>query len=172
MKPIKKKCWLATGYTSTMMVESDYYSCKISYTSYIGGKPNDKRCMKSIQMDPTPHPMITPLILHLLILLAVPAPRRNLILIQRKKTNFRWLILKPEIILRSVKGLPRHIFNNLNQNKPLQRRFGIMCKMLTKDHVKKPREIWNSVITQRKALLIEAKIKEIVGDAEAEAILR
>ncbi|GJW82019.1 hypothetical protein Tco_0145994 [Tanacetum coccineum] len=79
---------------------------------YIRGKPNGKLIWKSIQNGPTPHPMITdppPTDSA-----AVPAPREKLDSEFSKEENkLEMADTQAEIILSQ--GLPRHIFNNLNQ---------------------------------------------------------
>ncbi|GKC86380.1 hypothetical protein Tco_1142097, partial [Tanacetum coccineum] len=82
-----------------MLVESDYDSWKIRIHRYIRGKPNGKLIWKSIQNGPTPHPMITD-----------PPPTNSTVIPAPKKNQ----------------GLPRHIFNILNQTSTAQ-------------------EIWNNV---------------------------
>ncbi|GKA03429.1 hypothetical protein Tco_0676210 [Tanacetum coccineum] len=84
---------------------------KISYTQYFG-KPNGKQIWKSIQNGPTPHPMITdppPTDSA-----AVPAPRKKLDSeFSEEENKLEMADTQAEIILSQ--GLPRHIFNNLNQ---------------------------------------------------------
>ncbi|GJS51714.1 hypothetical protein Tco_0625076 [Tanacetum coccineum] len=77
-----------------MLVESDYDSWKIRIHRYIRGKPNGKLIWKSIQNGPTPHPMITD-----------PPPT--------EENKLEMADTQAEIILSQ--GLPRHIFNILNQ---------------------------------------------------------
>ncbi|GJY06854.1 hypothetical protein Tco_0373908 [Tanacetum coccineum] len=95
-----------------MLVESDYDSWKIRIHRYIRGKPNGKQIWKSIQNGPTPHPMITdppPTDSA-----AVPAPRKKLDSeFSEEENKLEMADTQAEIILSQ--GLPRHIFNNLNQ---------------------------------------------------------
>ncbi|GJT26834.1 hypothetical protein Tco_0907109 [Tanacetum coccineum] len=114
-----------------MLVESDYDSWKIRIHRYIRGKPNGKLIWKSIQNGPTPHPMIT----------NPPPTDSTVVPALRKKLDFEFneeenklemADTQAEIILSQ--GLPRHIFNILNQTRT-QRRFGINGRCLCKDHV-------------------------------------
>ncbi|GKC18737.1 retrovirus-related pol polyprotein from transposon TNT 1-94, partial [Tanacetum coccineum] len=95
-----------------MLVESDYDSWKIRIHRYIRGKPNGKLIWKSIQNGPTPHPMITdPPTTDSA---AVPAPREKLDSeFSEEENKLEMADTQAEIILSQ--GLPRHIFNNLNQ---------------------------------------------------------
>ncbi|GJY67048.1 retrovirus-related pol polyprotein from transposon TNT 1-94 [Tanacetum coccineum] len=95
-----------------MLVESDYDSWKIRIHRYIRGKPNGKQIWKSIQNGPTPHPMITdPPPTESA---AVPAPRKKLDSeFSEEENKLEMADTQAEIILSQ--GLPRHIFNNLNQ---------------------------------------------------------
>ncbi|GJX65779.1 hypothetical protein Tco_0300122 [Tanacetum coccineum] len=106
-----------------MLVENDYNHGKIRIHGYIRGKPNGKLIWNSIQNRPTPHPMVTdPPPTGSTI---VPAPRKKLDSSsndRRKKS--KWADTQAEIILSQ--GLPRHIFNILNQTSTAQ-------------------EIWNNV---------------------------
>ncbi|GJR60328.1 retrovirus-related pol polyprotein from transposon TNT 1-94 [Tanacetum coccineum] len=95
-----------------MLVENDYESWKIRIHRYIRGKPNGKLIWKSIQNGPTPHPMVTdppPTDSA-----AVPAPRKKLDSeFSEEENKLEMADTQAEIILSQ--GLPRHIFNNLNQ---------------------------------------------------------
>ncbi|GKF29883.1 hypothetical protein Tco_0096225 [Tanacetum coccineum] len=95
-----------------MLVESNYDSWKIRIHRYIRGKPNGKLIWKSIQDGPTPHPMITdppPTDSA-----AVPAPREKLDSeFNDEENKLKMADTQAEIILSQ--GLPRHIFNILNQ---------------------------------------------------------
>ncbi|GKC80598.1 retrovirus-related pol polyprotein from transposon TNT 1-94 [Tanacetum coccineum] len=95
-----------------MLVENDYESWKIRIHRYIRGKPNGKLIWKSIQNGPTPHPMITdPPPTDSTI---VPAPRKKLDSeFNEEENKLEMADTQAEIILSQ--GLPRHIFNNLNQ---------------------------------------------------------
>ncbi|GJU33501.1 hypothetical protein Tco_1181855 [Tanacetum coccineum] len=106
-----------------MLVEDDYDSWKIRIQRYIRGKPNGKLIWKSIQNGPTPHPMITdPPPTGSTI---VPAPRKKLDSeFNEEENKLEMADTQAEIILSQ--GLPRHIFNILNQTSTAQ-------------------EIWNNV---------------------------
>ncbi|GJY58154.1 hypothetical protein Tco_0458046 [Tanacetum coccineum] len=95
-----------------MLVENDYESWKIRIHRYIRGKPNGKLIWKSIQNGPTPHPMVTdPPPTDSTI---VPAPRKKLDSeFSEEENKLEMADTQAEIILSQ--GLPRHIFNNLNQ---------------------------------------------------------
>ncbi|GJX42165.1 hypothetical protein Tco_0257155 [Tanacetum coccineum] len=95
-----------------MLVESDYDSWKIRIHRYIRGKPNGKLIWKSIQNGPTPHPMITdPPPTDSAV---VPAPRKKLDSeFSEEENKLEMADTQAEIILSQ--GLPRHIFNILNQ---------------------------------------------------------
>ncbi|GJS78739.1 retrovirus-related pol polyprotein from transposon TNT 1-94 [Tanacetum coccineum] len=106
-----------------MLVEDDYDSWKIRIQRYIRGKPNGKLICKSIQNGPTPHPMVTdPPPTGSTI---VPAPRKKLDSeFNDEENKLEMADTQAEIILSQ--GLPRHIFNILNQTSTAQ-------------------EIWNNV---------------------------
>ncbi|GJU68901.1 hypothetical protein Tco_1255160 [Tanacetum coccineum] len=95
-----------------MLVESDYDSWKIRIHRYIRGKPNGKLIWNSIQNGPTPHPMVTdPPPTDSTI---VPAPRKKLDSeFNDEENKLEMADTQAEIILSQ--GLPRHIFNILNQ---------------------------------------------------------
>ncbi|GJR75575.1 retrovirus-related pol polyprotein from transposon TNT 1-94 [Tanacetum coccineum] len=95
-----------------MLVESDYDSWKIRIHRYIRGKPNGKLIWKSIQNGPTPHPMVTdPSPSDSTIM---PAPRKKLDSeFNEEENKLEMADTQAEIILSQ--GLPRHIFNILNQ---------------------------------------------------------
>ncbi|GJS67701.1 hypothetical protein Tco_0682266 [Tanacetum coccineum] len=95
-----------------MLVESDYDSWKIRIHRYIRGKPNGKLIWKSIQNGPTPHPMVTdPPPANSTVM---PAPRKKLDSeFNDEENKLEMADTQAEIILSQ--GLPRHIFNNLNQ---------------------------------------------------------
>ncbi|GJW69715.1 hypothetical protein Tco_0126632, partial [Tanacetum coccineum] len=90
----------------------DYILGKIRIHRYIRGKPNGKLIWKSIQNGPTPHPMITdPPPTDSAV---VPAPRKKLDSeFSEEENKLEMADTQAEIILSQ--GLPRHIFNNLNQ---------------------------------------------------------
>ena len=95
-----------------MLVESDYDSWKIRIHRYIRGKPLGKLIWNSIQNGPTPHPMTTD---------ALPAGQTGVEIPRKKRdseftpdeNNLEMADTQAEIILSQ--GLPRHIFNILNQ---------------------------------------------------------
>ncbi|GJY22297.1 retrovirus-related pol polyprotein from transposon TNT 1-94 [Tanacetum coccineum] len=95
-----------------MLVENDYESWKIRIHRYIRGKPNGKLIWKSIQNGPTPHPMvIDPPPTNSTIM---PAPRKKLDSeFNEEENKLKMADTQAEIILSQ--GLPRHIFNILNQ---------------------------------------------------------
>ncbi|GKA47651.1 hypothetical protein Tco_0740534 [Tanacetum coccineum] len=95
-----------------MLVEDDYESWKIRIQRYIRGKQNGKLIWKSIQNGPTPHPMITdPPPTGSTV---VPAPRKKLDSeFNEEENKLEMADTQAEIILSQ--GLPRHIFNILNQ---------------------------------------------------------
>ncbi|GJX64179.1 hypothetical protein Tco_0298522 [Tanacetum coccineum] len=116
-----------------MLVESDYESWKIRIHRYIRGKPNGKLIWKSIQNGPTPHPMITdPPSTDSAV---VPAPRKKLDSeFSEEENKLEMADTQAEIILSQ--GLPRHIFNNLNQtstNKEIWDNVECLCKDPRKD---------------------------------------
>ena len=95
-----------------MLVESDFDSWKIRIHRYIRGKPLGKLIWNSIQNGPTPHPMTTD---------ALPAGQTGVEIPRKKRdseftpdeNNLEMADTQAEIILSQ--GLPRHIFNILNQ---------------------------------------------------------
>ncbi|GJV68838.1 hypothetical protein Tco_1484347 [Tanacetum coccineum] len=95
-----------------MLVENDYESWKIRIHRYIRGKPNGKLIWNSIQNGPTPHPMVTdPSPSDSTIM---PAPRKKLDSeFNEEENKLEMADTQAEIILSQ--GLPRHIFNILNQ---------------------------------------------------------
>ncbi|GJU27372.1 retrovirus-related pol polyprotein from transposon TNT 1-94, partial [Tanacetum coccineum] len=95
-----------------MLVENDYESWKIRIHRYIRGKPNGKLIWNSIQNGPTPHPMVTdPPPTDSTIM---PAPRKKLDSeFNEEENKLEMADTQAEIILSQ--GLPRHIFNILNQ---------------------------------------------------------
>ncbi|GJR56676.1 hypothetical protein Tco_1407197 [Tanacetum coccineum] len=95
-----------------MLVENDYESWKIRIHRYIRGKPNGKLIWKSIQDGPTPHPMVTdPPPANSTVM---PAPRKKLDSeFNDEENKLEMADTQAEIILSQ--GLPRHIFNILNQ---------------------------------------------------------
>ncbi|GJR45541.1 hypothetical protein Tco_1313644 [Tanacetum coccineum] len=99
------------------------HSRQTIHTRYIRGKPNGKLIWKSIQNGPTPHPMVTdPPPTGSTI---VPAPRKKLDSeFNDEENKLEMADTQAKIILSQ--GLPRHIFNILNQTSTTQ-------------------EIWNNV---------------------------
>ncbi|GJU24727.1 uncharacterized mitochondrial protein-like protein [Tanacetum coccineum] len=95
-----------------MLVENDYESWKIRIHRYIRGKPNGKLIWNSIQNGPTPHPMVTdPPPTNSTVM---PAPRKKLDSeFNDEENKLEMADTQAEIILSQ--GLPRHIFNILNQ---------------------------------------------------------
>ncbi|GJY75960.1 putative reverse transcriptase domain, ribonuclease H-like domain, aspartic peptidase domain protein [Tanacetum coccineum] len=93
MSTDKESSAAGTDNRPPMLVESDYDSWKIHIHRYIRGKPLGKLIWNSIQNGPSPHPMVT------------DAPT--------EETNRENADTQAEIILSQ--GLPRHIFNILNQ---------------------------------------------------------
>ncbi|GJX07606.1 uncharacterized mitochondrial protein-like protein [Tanacetum coccineum] len=95
-----------------MLVKSDYDSWKIRIHRYIRGKPLGKLIWNSIQNGPSPHPMVTDAPTEGQT--GVNMPRMKLDLeFTPEETNRENADTQAEIILSQ--GLPRHIFNILNQ---------------------------------------------------------
>lgn len=95
-----------------MLVESDFDSWKIRIHRYIRGKPHGKLIWNSIQNGPSPHPMITDALPA--DQTVVPIPRKKLDSeFTQEENNLEMADTQAEIILSQ--GLPRHIFNILNQ---------------------------------------------------------
>ncbi|GJV86500.1 uncharacterized mitochondrial protein-like protein [Tanacetum coccineum] len=95
-----------------MLVESDYDSWKIRIHRYIRGKLLGKLIWNSIQNEPSPHPMVTD----------APTEGQTGVNMPRMKLDSEFTLeetnrenadTQAEIILSQ--GLPRHIFNILNQ---------------------------------------------------------
>ncbi|GJT27958.1 putative ribonuclease H-like domain-containing protein [Tanacetum coccineum] len=112
MSTDKESSAAGTDNRPPMLVESDYDSWKIRIHRYIRGKPLGKLIWNSIQNGPSPHPMVTD----------APTEGQTGVNMPRMKldseftpeeTNRKNADTQTEIILR--KGLPRHIFNILNQ---------------------------------------------------------
>ncbi|GKA12358.1 hypothetical protein Tco_0691904, partial [Tanacetum coccineum] len=103
----KKTNAAGTDTRPPMLVENDYESWKIRIHRYIQGKPNGKLIWKSIH-----HPMVTdPSPSDSTIM---PAPRKKLDSeFNEEENKLEMADTQAEIILSQ--GLPRHIFNNLNQ---------------------------------------------------------
>ncbi|GKD77693.1 hypothetical protein Tco_1340314 [Tanacetum coccineum] len=112
MSTDKESSAAGTDNRPPMLVESDYDSWKIRIHRYIRGKPLGKLIWNSIQNGPSPHPMITD----------APTEDQTGVNMPRLKldseftpeeTNRENADTQAEIILSQ--GLPRHIFNILNQ---------------------------------------------------------
>nr|GEV09300.1 hypothetical protein [Tanacetum cinerariifolium] len=95
-----------------MLEENDYESWRIRIEQYIKGKPYGKLIWKSIQNGPTPHPQTTD-----------PAPEGGAVPPLRNKRdeefteeNNRNELADIQAINILSQGLPRRIFNILNQN--------------------------------------------------------
>ncbi|GJV26903.1 retrovirus-related pol polyprotein from transposon TNT 1-94 [Tanacetum coccineum] len=95
-----------------MLVESDYDSWKIRIHRYIRGKPNGKLIWKSIQDGPTPHPMVTDPPPAMSTCYAPPRKKADSEF-NDEENKLEMADTQAEIILSQ--GLPRHIFNILNQ---------------------------------------------------------
>ncbi|GJY64567.1 uncharacterized mitochondrial protein-like protein [Tanacetum coccineum] len=112
MSTDKESSAAGTDNRPPMLVESDYDSWKIRIHRYIRGKPLGKLIWNSIQNGPSPHPMVTD----------APTEGQTGVNMPRMKldseftpeeTNRENADTQAEIILSQ--GLPRHIFNILNQ---------------------------------------------------------
>ncbi|GJR90836.1 hypothetical protein Tco_0214847 [Tanacetum coccineum] len=117
-----------------MLVEDDYDSWKIRIQRYIRGKPNGKLIwINPSEEEPTPHPMVTdPPPTGSTI---VPAPRKKLDSeFNDEENKLEMADTQAEIILSQ--GLPRHIFNILNQTSTAQ-------------------EIWNNLVNDMKITQLE-----------------
>ncbi|GJU86703.1 trichome birefringence-like protein 2 [Tanacetum coccineum] len=97
-----------------MLVEEDYESWRIRIERYIRGKPLGKLIWRSIQNGPTPHPQIT-------ITTGVGEAATQVI---RDKTDEEFDAADTNKELADIQaanilsqGLPRHIFNILNQTR-------------------------------------------------------
>ncbi|GJS03645.1 retrovirus-related pol polyprotein from transposon TNT 1-94 [Tanacetum coccineum] len=95
-----------------MLEESDFESWKIRIERYIRGKPLRKLIWKSIKNGPTPHPTITVTI----------GEGEQQTQVTREKTNEEFTEVennkeRADIQATNIlsQGLPRHIFNTLNQ---------------------------------------------------------
>nr|GEV66336.1 hypothetical protein [Tanacetum cinerariifolium] len=97
-----------------MLEESDFDSWKIRIERYIRGKPIGKIIWKSIENGPTPHPMIT----------VTTGEGEQQTQVTREKTDEEFTEAennkeRADIQATNIlsQGLPRHIFNTLNQTK-------------------------------------------------------
>ncbi|GJR09046.1 retrovirus-related pol polyprotein from transposon TNT 1-94 [Tanacetum coccineum] len=95
-----------------MLVESDYDSWKIRIHRYIRGKPLGKLIWNSIQNGPSPHPMVTNAPTEGQTGVNMPIMKLDSEFTP-EETNCENADTQAEIILNQ--GLPRHIFNILNQ---------------------------------------------------------
>ncbi|GKA16649.1 hypothetical protein Tco_0696486 [Tanacetum coccineum] len=86
-----------------MLEESDFESWKIRIERYIRGKPLGKLIWKSIKNGSTPHPTIT----------VTTGEGEQQTQVTREKTDEERADIQATNILSQ--GLPRHIFNTLNQ---------------------------------------------------------
>ncbi|GJT23276.1 retrovirus-related pol polyprotein from transposon TNT 1-94 [Tanacetum coccineum] len=114
-----------------MLVENDYESWKIRNHRYISWQPNGKQILKSHPNGPTPHPMVTdPPPTDSTIM---PAPRKKLDSeFNEEENKLEMADTQAEIILSQ--GLPRHIFNILNQTSTAKE-IWIMWIALCKDQL-------------------------------------
>ncbi|GJY60651.1 hypothetical protein Tco_0461308 [Tanacetum coccineum] len=95
-----------------MLEESDFESWKIRIERYIRGKPLGKLIWKSIKNGPSPHPMIT----------VTTGEGEQQTQVTREKTDEEFTEAennkeRADIQATNIlsQGLPRHIFNTLNQ---------------------------------------------------------
>ncbi|GKE52106.1 hypothetical protein Tco_1487262 [Tanacetum coccineum] len=95
-----------------MLEESDFESWKIRIERYIRGKPLGKLIWKSIKNGPSPHPMIT----------VTTGESEQQTQVTREKTDEEFTKAdnnkeRADIQATNIlsQGLPRHIFNTLNQ---------------------------------------------------------
>nr|GFA70417.1 hypothetical protein [Tanacetum cinerariifolium] len=103
---------VGTNNRPPMLEQNDYKSWKIRIKRYIKGKPHGKLIWKSIQNGPTPHPQTTD-----------PAPEGDAVPPLRNKIDEEFTEKDNRNELTDIQainilsqGLPRHIFNILNQN--------------------------------------------------------
>ncbi|GJW05290.1 hypothetical protein Tco_1564146 [Tanacetum coccineum] len=126
-----------------MLEESDFDSWKIRIQRYIRGKPNGKLIWNSIKNGPTPHPTTTD---------TTGEGEQQTQVIRKKRDdefteaeNIKELADIQAINILS-QGLPRHIFNTLNQTETAQ-------------------EIWENVeLLMQGSGLTEQQQKEILFD--------
>nr|GFB33079.1 hypothetical protein [Tanacetum cinerariifolium] len=192
-----------TGNRPPMLEENNYESWRIRIERYIKGKPHGKLIWKSIQNGPTPHPQTTD-----------PAPEGGAVPPLRNKRDEEFTeddnineLADIQAINILSQGLPRRIFNILNQNETgreiwivtetvLRRALGntgtkgiqttgsgvnnsgkkVICYNYRRErHVarqcKELKRARNSQWYHDKALLIQAKEKGAVLDAEVKAFL-
>nr|GEU50825.1 hypothetical protein [Tanacetum cinerariifolium] len=97
-----------------MLEKSDFDSWKIRIERYICGKPLRKIIWKSIENGPTPHPMITVTTEEGVQQTQVTREKTDEELTEAENNKERTDIHATNILNQ---GLPRHIFNTLNQTK-------------------------------------------------------
>ncbi|GJR93481.1 hypothetical protein Tco_0265655 [Tanacetum coccineum] len=100
-----------------MLEESDFESWKIRIERYIRGKPLGKLIWKSTKNGPSPHPMIT----------VTTGEGKQQTQVTREKTNEEFTEAennkeRADIQATNIlsQGLPRHIFNTLNQTESVK----------------------------------------------------
>ncbi|GJX58110.1 hypothetical protein Tco_0289500 [Tanacetum coccineum] len=113
-----------------MLEESDFESWKIRIERYIRGKPLGKLIWKSIKNGPTPHPTIT----------VTTGEGEQQTQVTREKTDEEFTEAennkeRADIQATNIlsQGLPRHIFNTLNQTeteKEIGRMWSYSCKLI------------------------------------------
>ncbi|GJS52721.1 hypothetical protein Tco_0626083 [Tanacetum coccineum] len=110
----KESSAAGTDNRPSMLEESDFDSWKIRIERYIHGKPQGKLIWKSITNGPSPHPMIT----------VTTGEGEQQTQVIREKTDEEFTEAennKERADIQAInilsKGLPRHIFNTLNQTK-------------------------------------------------------
>ncbi|GJU97100.1 trichome birefringence-like protein 2 [Tanacetum coccineum] len=126
-----------------MLEESDFESWKIRIERYIRGKPLGKLIWKSIKNGPTPHPTIT----------VTTGEGEQQTQVKREKTDEEFTEAennkeRADIQATNIlsQGLPRHIFNTLNQTETAK-------------------EIWENVeLLMQRSGLTEQQKKETLFD--------
>ncbi|GJU24221.1 trichome birefringence-like protein 2 [Tanacetum coccineum] len=139
----KESIAAGTDNRPSMLEESDFDSWKIRIQRYIRGKPNGKLIWNSIKNGPTPHPTTTD---------TTGEGEQQTQVIRKKRDdefteaeNIKELADIQAINILS-QGLPRHIFNTLNQTETAQ-------------------EIWENVeLLMQGSGLTEQQQKEILFD--------
>nr|GEW42950.1 hypothetical protein [Tanacetum cinerariifolium] len=108
----KESSAVGTDNRPPMLVESDYESWKILIERYICGKPLGKLIWRSIQNGPTPHPQIT----------VTEDQGTAAVQVTRDKLDEEFTEIENNKELADIQatnilsqGLPRHVFNILNQ---------------------------------------------------------
>nr|GEX20357.1 hypothetical protein [Tanacetum cinerariifolium] len=112
MSTDKESSVAGTDNRPSMLVESDYESWKIRIERYIRGKPLGKLIWRSIQNGPTPLPQIT----------ETEGQGDAAVQVTRDKTDEEFTEIENNRELADIQatnilsqGLPRHVFNILNQ---------------------------------------------------------